>query len=188
MKKLYTLAFATLMASPALAGPYDSAIDMIPSVTAICGAVPETPVRVLRSSGLRSLNKAAKRYVVATRDWVACSQDASGQTRAILNDMSDGDAKIAVIDHLNADYRAQYDTLNTQLERFRHRANFADGQISPSSLLLRTREPRCHGTIQQQHLCFLRSSVLQTHFRTEMQQRIDEPIRIEKQTRPTFGR
>jgi hypothetical protein len=188
MKKLSSLLLVSVIAAPAYAGDLDTALSKIPSVGELCGAVPTAPARVRQPEGHKLLTRAGKKFAFAADEWLACATETSAKTQLILADMQDGAAKDAVIDHLNTDYAEQYAGLNTQLERFEDRANVSHGQWSQANLVLPNGHVSCHGTKDQQRLCFSRNATYLTEYRTRVQEKLTQPVSIKRQTPPTFGR
>jgi hypothetical protein len=188
MKKLSSLLLVSVIATPVYAGDLDAALSKIPSVSELCGAVPTTPARVRRPEGHKLLTLAGKKFAYAADEWLACATEVSDQTQQILADMQDGAAKDAVISHLNMDYAEQYADLNTQLERFEDRANVSHGQWSQANLVLPNGHVSCHGTKDQQRMCFERKAIFSGEYRTRVQDKLTKPVSVKRLTPPTFGR
>lgn len=188
MKKFSSLLMVSIIAAPVYAGDFDAALSKIPSVSEICGAVPTTPGRVRAPEGHKLLTRAGKKFAYAADEWLACATATSERTQSIVANMPDGEAKDAVISHLNADYAEHYASLNTQLERFEDRANVSHGQWSQANLVLPNGHVSCHGTKDQQRMCFERKAIFMNEYRTRVQEKLTQPVSVKRQTPPTFGR
>lgn len=189
MKSLYCFTLAVVLSAPIYAAsPAQPASMDDAGLTSVCGVVPDAPGKVRQASRSEALTRKGKAFLRDVDTWLTCSEERSVSLQYQFDDMPEGDAKTAAITAHEADFAAQYELLNTELLRFEQRANSTQAKLRTSNITTAHLQSRCTRADQMLRQCFDRGSSFQSPLGSVTRQRLAEPIAIQKQTPPTFGR
>ncbi|WP_286831331.1 MULTISPECIES: hypothetical protein [Kordiimonas] len=110
---------------PAFANPsLEQALSRVPTLTDLCGAVPEAPTKVRGNSIHRPVRPEVKSFIQDTNDWLDCAAEKYVRIQQLVNGMQDDGQREALVEHLNKDFRAQYAELNDQTRILARRVNY----------------------------------------------------------------
>ncbi|WP_020399047.1 hypothetical protein [Kordiimonas gwangyangensis] len=189
MKSLYSFTLAVVLGAPIYAAsPVQPASMDDAGLTSVCGAVPEAPAKVRQASRPEALTRKGKAFLRDVDAWLTCSEALSVSLQYQLDDMPEGDAKTVTIATHDADFAAQYELLNAELLQFEQRANATQAKLKTSNIVNARMQTRCTRADQMLRQCFDRNGSFQSPLGSVTRQRLAEPVTVQKQTPPTFGR
>lgn len=124
MRKLALCALMVISVPASGVSDIDDALNQVPTLKDLCGAVPTAPTKVRGSSVHRPVRREVKTFIKATNDWLDCATGMYVEIQSMINAMQDQFQRRALVGHLNRDFRDRYNTLNEQTRLLATRVNY----------------------------------------------------------------
>ncbi|WP_068145974.1 hypothetical protein [Kordiimonas lipolytica] len=102
----------------------EKALDQVPSIADLCGAVPTAPAKVRGGSIHQPVRREVRSFIIETNAWLDCAAEKYVQIQRLVDGMTDSRQRSVLVDHLNADFQQYYGKLNMQTKLLAERVNY----------------------------------------------------------------